>query len=280
MCAGMLTIVCAAMLFESLLVGWRRSSVRKLVLFKGSTRNDLWIFLLTGFGLLWQITHLLMFGLPDYLRQMLQVWVEANRVNIDNPLMAAIIWFVLYDFCLYWLHRWSHTIPALWVLHSFHHSAKEMTILTRFRFHPVEASVYTLLFVISLAWLQVPPSYTAAIMGASILHTCLKHSNLMGTWWVGRHVLASPASHYIHHSSDPRHHGTNYATSFQFWDTLFSSGYLPDQVSVTNLRLGLDDDDGGRSLWVIVPGDYLRFLKSCFGDAWARALKGITFDSR
>lgn len=260
---GSAALAAAILLFECACLGWPRSSLRALLRDgSGSVRNDLWTFLLLGLGLGWPLSQLALLGLPEATKQTLQHWAGALPADAGPPLAVALAWFVIYDFLLYWLHRWSHTVPALWALHAYHHSAGEMTVLTRFRFHPLEAALYTVVFAATLAWLPVPRLYLLALMGASIAHTCLKHSRLTGDWgWLGRYLLASPASHHVHHSRDEAHFGSNYATTFQFWDICFGSHRLPGQTTVAALRLGLADDDGGRPQWTALLDHYLRFLR-------------------
>ena len=46
----------------------------------------------------------------------------------DNVLASFLVYFVLYDFAAYWLHRAQHAIPWWWALHSLHHSQRRMTV--------------------------------------------------------------------------------------------------------------------------------------------------------
>ncbi|WP_051711554.1 sterol desaturase family protein [Andreprevotia chitinilytica] len=260
---GSLAVAVAIMILEWVCLGWNKSSIRKIALYSGSVRNDLWAFLLVGIGFAWPLAQLSLFGLPELVKNISLGWVHIIRPELGNSLFVALLWFIVYDFAMYWIHRWSHMIPALWALHSYHHSANEMTILTRFRFHPLEEALYTIVFAALLALLPVPKLYILVLMGASLVHTCLKHSGLAQNWgWVGRYILSSPAGHHIHHSKNEAHFGTNYATTFQFWDILFGTHHYPDQASVTGLQLGLSNDAGDRPVLICLLSHYLDFFKS------------------
>jgi sterol desaturase/sphingolipid hydroxylase (fatty acid hydroxylase superfamily) len=58
---------------------------------------------------------------------------HSTTASITNllPWWGLQILFVLLfqSLVLYWMHRLEHTIPALWALHKFHHSADNMSIL-------------------------------------------------------------------------------------------------------------------------------------------------------
>ena len=53
----------------------------------------------------------------------------------DNVLASFLVYFVLYDFAAYWLHRAQHAIPWWWALHSLHHSQRRMTVWSDDRNH-------------------------------------------------------------------------------------------------------------------------------------------------
>jgi sterol desaturase/sphingolipid hydroxylase (fatty acid hydroxylase superfamily) len=82
----------------------------------------------------WHLRYLLSFGLL----YLLDVYA-AQRFDLSLTRFLAlwelqIVGFaLLQSFVQYWLHRLEYTIPALWALHEFHHSADRMTILTSAR---------------------------------------------------------------------------------------------------------------------------------------------------
>src|SRR5262249_19745493 len=46
----------------------------------------------------------------------------------DNALASFLVYFVLYDFAAYWVHRAQHRFGWWWVLHSLHHSQRQVTV--------------------------------------------------------------------------------------------------------------------------------------------------------
>jgi sterol desaturase/sphingolipid hydroxylase (fatty acid hydroxylase superfamily) len=45
----------------------------------------------------------------------------------DHPFVLMVIYYLLFDFVYYWMHRAQHVIPWWWALHSMHHSQRQMS---------------------------------------------------------------------------------------------------------------------------------------------------------
>ena len=56
----------------------------------------------------------------------------------DKPLASFLVYFILYDFAAYWVHRAQHRFSWWWALHSLHHSQRRMTVWTDDRNHIVD----------------------------------------------------------------------------------------------------------------------------------------------
>src|SRR5437868_2020009 len=54
--------------------------------------------------------------------------------NIDaHPYVAFALYYVVYDFAYYGMHRLQHAIPWWWALHSMHHSQRQVNCWTNER---------------------------------------------------------------------------------------------------------------------------------------------------
>ena len=51
----------------------------------------------------------------------------------SHPLMLFVIYYIVYDFVYYWMHRLQHALPWWWALHSMHHSQRQMSCWTNDR---------------------------------------------------------------------------------------------------------------------------------------------------
>lgn len=242
-------------LLELLFIGWKRSSLAMLWNARASVKLDVLsiamaiiphkrLDYLLSFGLLYAIDRRAGHAASLTLAQLIPTW----GVQVGCLLL-------LQSFVNYWMHRLEHTIPALWALHKFHHSADRMSMLTaERRSEPLRAVEATLLFV-PFALLGTATADRPAAAGPVVLliaayfayntflriNSYLCHSNLTTDYgWMGRWLLVSPRMHRLHHASAPEYHDRNFTFDFVIWDRLFgtyascTAGQLPD------IALGLE----------------------------------------
>ena len=119
-----------AFLFEWLLVGWSRSSLKTLWEARASVKLDA-LSIAMSLLPLGRIGYILSLGLLFA--------IDTHALKPENislthflPLwgIQVTILVLFHSFIGYWMHRLEHTIPALWALHKFHHSADRMSIFT------------------------------------------------------------------------------------------------------------------------------------------------------
>ena len=91
-----------------------------------------------------------------------------NQFGLDSGLLIRpyvqqiptdwmpIIGFLLFDFLVYWTHRFYHEIPVIWKFHAIHHSTEELDWASGFRAHPlmVHHCSSVCLFDCSRVWSQ------------------------------------------------------------------------------------------------------------------------------
>jgi sterol desaturase/sphingolipid hydroxylase (fatty acid hydroxylase superfamily) len=120
----------------------------------------------------------------------------------------------------YLFHRAQHRIPALWALHSLHHSDPAVNVSTTPR-HFWGDPFLKAMTIYSLVGLLFKAN--AAVMGAYALfgfYNYFLHLNVrvgFGRWstW-----LNSPQTHRLHHSYLPEHRDCNFAQFFPVFDLL------------------------------------------------------------
>lgn len=239
-------VVAAVILLELLFVPWRESSLRRLLAWSVSARTDLLAFALVETNLSLFLGMAMFFGVTYVAQhQIVRVGAALGPLTIASPVLAMVVFFVVIDFANYWTHRFCHRVPLLWTIHRYHHSAPEMTVLTAGRDHPMERALASMVSALPTALLAVPAEQFFVLMLLAKAVGLLKHSNVLSNWGVvGRWLFQSPAAHRIHHSIDPAHHNTNYASLFQFWDVLFGTALHPSVAEARAVRMGVDDDDG------------------------------------
>ena len=160
------------------------------------------------------------------------------------PVIAGFSLLVaLSDDLGYWLwHILAHKHPLLWRIHRVHHEAEVLTPLAAGREHPIEVVLMPLVRAATTALLAGPALYLSGaeprvltLFGIALIPALfalplqqLSHAHLPIAWppWLN-HILICPATHHLHHSSDPRHHDRNMGGLFALWDWLFGTLILP-----------------------------------------------------
>jgi sterol desaturase/sphingolipid hydroxylase (fatty acid hydroxylase superfamily) len=174
-----------------------------------------------------------------------------------RAIAVTVVFTLVSDFCVYWVHRWHHEQPVLWPFHAVHHSAEVLTPITVYRKHPIydlisdgvssvfigfAQGVFLFLLFNDLSPVTIGGANAAYVL-FNLFGSNLRHSHV----WIGygpvlSHILISPAQHQIHHSRDPRHHDKNYGEIFAIWDWMFGTLYVPRTREV--LEFGLADSAG------------------------------------
>jgi sterol desaturase/sphingolipid hydroxylase (fatty acid hydroxylase superfamily) len=153
-------------------------------------------------------------------------------------LLAGITcYFLAMDGGEYLFHRAQHRIPALWALHSLHHSDLAVNVSTTPR-HFWGDPFLKAITIYSLVGLLF--KVNAIVMGAYGLfgfYNFFLHMNVrvgFGRWsaW-----LNSPQTHRLHHSSLPEHRDCNFAQFFMVFDVLGGTYHppKPDEYPPTGL---------------------------------------------
>lgn len=174
-------------------------------------------------------------------------WAQANEFGLLNwlPLpawarLAAV--FLLFDAWMYSWHRLNHRIPFLWRFHRVHHSDPKMDVTTANRFHLGEIVVSSLLRVPVIALLGLQLWELALYELAMFTVVQLHHANVGLPAWLDRAlrvVIVTPFMHKVHHSRWQPETDSNYSSLFSFWDRLFGSFRMRENLHT--LRLGLDE---------------------------------------
>jgi sterol desaturase/sphingolipid hydroxylase (fatty acid hydroxylase superfamily) len=251
-------VLAGIFVFELASVGWRESSLRAIGTNWRSARNDVLGHLLGRFGFSSLLGSALLLTLPYVLVKYARAHMGVLPVlPIANAVLVIVIFYVVSDFFYYWFHRFCHTVPVLWSFHRYHHSASSMTLFSGDRVHPLEAALFPLWQFLPMLLLPVPVEYLMSTQVLFSIQGYLKHSNIKSDWGLlGRYVLISPGSHWIHHSVNEKHHNTNFADQFMFWDILFGTAcYDPPE------KIGLLDDSGTKPPLRYIVDVYVDFLR-------------------
>jgi len=143
------------------------------------------------------------------------------------------------DFVGYWTHRLFHG-RVLWRFHAVHHASRHLDWLSSVRLHPVNDVVSRLSAVVPVLLLGYPPTVLAAYVPFLTLWAIVLHANVRWSFGPFRYMLASPAFHRWHHTSEEEGLDKNFAGLFPFLDVLFGTFHMPKGRQAE--RFGLKDE--------------------------------------
>lgn len=229
-----------SLLLECLILGWEHSSLKILFRRSKTSVTDIFLWLINAFQLPRLLGLILTFGICYYLVGIVQKSLDLRLIaHIPNPYLQTAILLVVSDFKNYVRHITFHRVNPLWMLHSFHHSATEFTMLTHHRNHFVEDAIQMFFDVVPFVLLGAAFD-TYFIVGAfTTIHQMFIHSNIKSDWgFIGKYILISPAAHRLHHSMKKHHYDKNMGSLFVWWDRIFGTWMDPEPIA----EIGVDID--------------------------------------
>lgn len=141
--------------------------------------------------------------------------------------VQIIVSLLVIDFTIYIRHRFMH--ERLWSVHAIHHSATEITWLTKFRLHPLEiliamAVTSSILFILGFAG-----DYIVTAQFIFLVWDMLNHANInLRLPKPLCYFIATPHYHKWHHALKKEAINKNYVVMFPFIDKIFGTYYCPD----------------------------------------------------
>ena len=172
----------------------------------------------------------------------------------SNALLSFLVYFVLYDFAAYGVHRAQHALSWWWALHSLHHSQRRMTVWSDDRNHVLDDMLVALVLAIFAQFVGVQPDDFILILLVGRLVESWSHANVdMDFGRYGKRVLVSPRFHRLHHAlasaQEPHVHDHNFAPVFPIWDILFGTAIYDSRHRPTGVDDPRIDRDNGRG-WI------------------------------
>lgn len=210
----------------------------------------------------------LTFGICYYLVGLLQSSLHLNLIiQIPNAIIQTIIIVIIGDFKNYVRHFTFHKVSPLWRLHSFHHSAKEFTMLTNHRNHFVENAFGMFFDVIPFIIFGAPIETFFVVSALKHVHQMFTHSNVTSDWGIiGKYLFISPAAHRLHHSIKEEHYDKNLGSLLVWWDKLFGTWMEVKEVKTIGVNIqGYNEKNPLYDLWI----SYKGFFKKLFGKNYA-----------
>jgi sterol desaturase/sphingolipid hydroxylase (fatty acid hydroxylase superfamily) len=178
-------------------------------------------------------------------------------------LLQGLLFFLIFDFFYYWLHRSQHRFGWFWSQHKLHHSEMSVNVTTGQRHHFLEEPIRVFVVFLPMGMLfDIKPVNIAWLWSALLLWGYVIHLNLRVPFGPLTPVIAGPQLHRLHHSIEPGHTDINFAAFFPVWDVIFGTYVRPgrDEWPETGTHDRADLNGFGRAM--LSPfGDWWRMLR-------------------
>ena len=131
----------------------------------------------------------------------------------------------LFDMAIYWVHRCSHEVPALWKFHSVHHSTVHLDWISGFRNHPFDGAIVAPPFFFLFA-AGFDATFTGALAVIQIVLGLFLHANVRWRLRPLHRVVITPEFHHWRHANEVEAHNSNYSVFLPLWDMVFGTYYM------------------------------------------------------
>lgn len=131
---------------------------------------------------------------------------------------------VMHDTYFYWMHRFIHHPKLFRLFHLLHHRSVNPSPWAAYAFHPLEAFLESLIFVIFLFTLPINGWHLFLFFVVSLLYNVYGHLGFelypaaFHRHWLGRWINTS-VSHNLHH----HYFKGNYGLYFLIWDRMMGT---------------------------------------------------------
>jgi sterol desaturase/sphingolipid hydroxylase (fatty acid hydroxylase superfamily) len=170
-----------------------------------------------------------------------------------HPLLLFLVYYAIYDFVYYWMHRTQHALPWWWALHSMHHSQRQMSCWTNDRGNLIDGFIQSMVLAVVGLLIGVQPDEFAWLMLLGELAQNFSHTNVrFGFGRLFEKVFVDPKFHRLHHMlvdpERPNLHNCNYGQVFSIWDVVFRTALYGEPTRPTGVGDPIVDADNNYSL--------------------------------
>jgi len=151
-------------------------------------------------------------------------WVAKTFAITQLPADSWPVWilsFVLYDFCYYWFHRFSHSVNFLWAGHVVHHQSEEYNLTTALR--QTSTTIFAWVFYIPSFLIGIPAEVFFVSGALNLLYQFWVHTRHIGRLGWYEKIFVTPSNHRVHHGQNEIYIDKNHGGVFILWDRMFGT---------------------------------------------------------
>lgn len=169
----------------------------------------------------------------------------------DNGLASFLVYFALYDFAAYWVHRAQRRFRWWWALHSFQHSQRQLTMWSDDRNHVFDDLLVNIVLALFAQFVGTQPEDFILILMIGCIIESWSHANIdISFGRFASKLLVSPRYHRLHHAlatPEERHiQDHNFAPVLPIWDILFGTAIYDDRHRPTGVDDSVIDRDNDK----------------------------------
>ena len=149
--------------------------------------------------------------------------------TLAEIILAAVLYALVYDFFLYWVHRAQHHTKYLWSAHALHHDDRRVNSSTALRntfWHGLINSIAVHIPTYILCGSGLVVFYASMLLFST--YGFFNHANIKLDMGVFTKILSGPAWHRVHHGRPIDYYDKNFAAFFPFYDIIFGTYKAPD----------------------------------------------------
>jgi Delta7-sterol 5-desaturase len=177
------------------------------------------------------ILSVIIFSIPplvmlhsDSIRPYTTYYTDIDKYGVAYLILAFPLMLLMHDTYFYWAHRLMHH-PALFKrVHLVHHKSTNPSPWAAYSFHPFEAMIESLIFVVFLFTIPVHTIHLMTFFVFSLVYNVYGHLGFelypkgFNRHWLGRWLNTS-----ICHNQHHQYFKGNYGLYFTIWDRLMGT---------------------------------------------------------
>ena len=184
-----------------------------------------------GREILFSTLSIIIFSFPplimlysDSIRPHTTFYTDISAYGWVYAILAFPLMLLMHDTYFYWVHRLMHHSRLFRLFHLVHHKSSNPSPWAAYAFHPLEAIVESLIFVIFLFTIPVHSIHLMFFFIFSLAYNVYGHLGFelypkgFSNHWFGKWINTS-VSHNMHH----QYFKGNYSLYFTIWDRLMGT---------------------------------------------------------
>ena len=160
----------------------------------------------------------------DTIRPHTTFYSDISTYGWPYAILAFPLMLLIHDTYFYWMHRLMHHPKLFRLFHVVHHKSSNPSPWAAYSFHPFEAIVESLIFVIFLFTIPINSIHLTTFFVFSLIYNVYGHLGFelypkrFSGHWLGKWINTS-VCHNMHH----QYFKGNYGLYFTFWDRMMGT---------------------------------------------------------